>query len=215
MAPGVHYVIVPGRGGGGKRLEAMAAALRRPFAGERGAAALALARKGPEGTGSVITQFNAKATLDETGASIPWPATQPFGNLGPGAQTLVRTGAYREAWTGGSGAQADIGDRVISFGVDAAELPQVRTFQTRTIPEKREIPGVVIFPRKRSKTRPGDWAMRFYLGLALGVWMSVRRLEEGLFVPARRLSANPAMRNAVAALIRDAIVNETRPGGGA
>jgi len=182
------------------KLEGVLKRSRAPFGGPSGPAVVAVLRHGP---GSVAAQFAAEATLLSGGGAAAWPRTKPFGNRPPPAKTLQRSGSYRAAWLGqGAGAVTRITPTRVSIGVDPRVMPRVLLFQARR--------AVRVYAKRR--TAGGDFAMRVKLGLTYGVWISNRRLLQGILIPPRRLSVNPVMRRRAAAILRSYIATGRIPG---
>lgn len=69
---------------------------------------------------------------------------------------------------------------------------------------------MTVKPKKRSSTRKNDWAMRFYLGMVHGVWLSVARIKRGLKIRRRRLSVSADVKKAIALMIRDTTKGKIR-----
>lgn len=165
----------------------------KPFEGERAQTAAKILRFGP---GGIKEQFD-NSTEMRRNANYPWRATEPFGTR-PGNATPMAGGPYERAWLGiGSGSIAKSTDNSLEVGVDAGQFPQVRVHQ-----------GNRPFVRIRAKTpakRKGDWAMRIYLGLTYGVWLTVRKVRvEGMKLYRRRVSVS----NEVMSRIRKSLHEE-------
>ena len=161
----------------------------RPLAEGRADIALRLLRFGPKG---IEQQFqDSREYRNEQ--SKAWDRTMPFGSIPAPDKTMIRTGAYMKAWLGlGPGSMPPSTDEsVVTCGVDPKSFPQVAIHQG----SKEEF---TIRPKKPSSTRPGDWAMRWKLGLMAGVWMSIASIEKGIKIKRRRLSVSTEVRRAIA-----------------
>jgi hypothetical protein len=165
----------------GRRFEDIKKGMKSPFLGDGGTAAAKAMRRGP---GSIEAQFKAQAEFPRRGGRVPWKRTKAFGNRRPPAKTLQRTGALMRAWTDqGPGALTIKGRRKIAVGVDSARFPQAVVFQ-------RQRDTLI---RAKTIGAQGRYAMHWYLGMHLGVWISQRRLRAGLRIVPRRVSVNPDM----------------------
>lgn len=156
----------------------------------RGKQAVRLLRTGTRG---ISDQF--KDQTEYRGAqAIPWERTKDFGTRKAPRKTMQATGDYRAAWLGGTGSVENISQNAIEIGVDRGDFPRVAIHQGSA-------PSVKVFPKKRAKGGK-DWAMRFFLGLTYGVWLTKARLEKGLKIPRRRLSVSSDVRKAVALMVK-------------
>lgn len=192
----VRFQFIPGRGQS-ERFDAIQKRLRAPLGGPCGRAIVENVIR--RGRGSIDHQFASTTTFDERGASHPWPPTRPFGNRRPGPSTLVQRGAYRGGWMGARGNRVEIGDRRLVVGVDRHTFPQVVVFQ--------KLPGSVTVIRPRKSTiATRHTAMRSYLGMRFGAWISEERLLLGLQVPSRPLRVNPFMHARAIPLVRSYIL---------
>jgi hypothetical protein len=107
---------------------------------------------------------------------------------------MQASGGYRTAWLGGAGGVENITANAIEIGVDRGDFPRVAIHQGSAS-------FVKVFPKKRTKGGK-DWAMRFFLGLTYGVWLTKKRLEMGLKIPRRRLSVSSDVRKAIAGMVK-------------
>ena len=152
------------------------------------------------GPGSIDAQFAAEAEMPAGGGSNPWAKTKPFGNRPAPAKTLQRSGRLRGAWLGqAAGAISESTPNSFYVGVDSALYPPAGVFQSLT--------PTVVKPKKLAKGGKGS-AMRYFLGLTFGVWISEARLRAGLVIPPRRVGASPVMQQRVANLLKNWIVGE-------
>ena len=169
---------------GGKKI------LERPLLDSRGKQAVKLLRFGTRG---ISDQFKDQTEYRGTG-STPWDKTQDFGTRKAPRKTMQASGGYRVAWLGGTGGVENISANAIEIGVDRGQFKQVAIHQGSA-------PFVKVYPKKRAKGGK-DWAMRFFLGLTYGVWLTKKRLEMGLKIPRRRLSVSSDVRKAVAGMVK-------------
>ena len=169
---------------GGKKI------LERPLLDSRGKQAVKLLRFGTRG---ISDQFKDQTEYRGTG-SAPWEKTQDFGTRKAPRKTMQASGGYRAAWLGGAGGVENISANAIEIGVDRGKFKQVAIHQGSA-------PFVKVYPKKRAKGGK-DWAMRFFLGLTYGVWLTKKRLEMGLKIPRRRLSVSSDVRKAVAGMVK-------------
>ena len=169
---------------GGKKI------LERPLLDSRGKQAVKLLRFGTRG---ISDQFKDQTEYRGTG-STPWDKTQDFGTRKAPRKTMQASGTYRAAWLGGTGGVENISANAIEIGVDRGKFKQVAIHQGSA-------PFVKVYPKKRTKGGK-DWAMRFFLGLTYGVWLTKKRLEMGLKIPRRRLSVSSDVRKAVAGMVK-------------
>lgn len=192
----MRFAFIPGRGQS-QRFDEISKRMKAPLGGPCGRAVVnRVIRRGP---GSVDHQFASESTIDEGGSVIPWPKTKPFGNRQPGPSTLVQRGKYRGAWMGAFGASERYGAKRVSIGVKDKQFPQARVFQKK--------PGSVTVIRPlKSTLATRHTAMRSYLGMHFGVWMTEERLMQGLSVPSRPLRVNPTMRARALAMVRNYIL---------
>ena len=173
---------------GGKRI------LERPLLDSRGKQAVRTLRFGTRG---IADQFKDQ-TEYRGGQAIPWDRTQDFGTRKAPRKTMEASGGYRTAWLGGAGGVENISANAIEIGVDRGDFPMVAIHQGSAS-------SVKVLPKKRTKGGK-DWAMRFFLGLTYGVWLTKKRLEMGLKISRRRLSVSSDVRKAIALMVK----NETR-----
>ncbi len=170
------------------------AVVEKPLLDSRGKQAVRTLRFGTRG---ISDQFKDQTEYRGSG-STPWDKTQDFGTRKAPRKTMQASGGYRTAWLGGPGGVENISANAIEIGVDRGDFPRVAIHQGSA-------PFVKVFPKKRTKGGK-DWAMRFFLGLTYGVWLTKKRLEMGLKIPRRRLSVSSDVRKAVAIMVK----NETR-----
>ena len=170
------------------------AVVEKPLLDSRGKQAVKLLRFGTRG---ISDQFKDQTEYRGSG-STPWDKTQDFGTRKAPRKTMQASGGYRRAWLGGAGGVENISANAIEIGVDRGDFPRVAIHQGSAS-------SVRVYPKKRTKGGK-DWAMRFYLGLTYGVWLTKKRLEMGLKIPRRRLSVSSDVRGAVALMVK----NETR-----
>lgn len=151
------------------------------------------------GPGSISDQFAREAEAGTGGGYVAWPKTKPFGNRAAPAKTLQRSGALLSAWKG-QGPGAISASTVNSFmvGVDSAIMPAAGVQQAAA--------PTIIRPRKRAKN--GGSAMRYFLGLTFGVWISEARLQAGLSIPPRRVAAGTEMQARVADILKRWLIGE-------
>lgn len=174
-------------------------ALFRPFADQRGKSAVQILRFGPRG---IREQFTDETEYRNRSA-YPWLDSEAFGRTPAPISTLNRTGRYKSAWLGGPGGKTETTDASLTIGVDRGAFPQVAIHQGRRS-------SVTVKPKKRSSTRPNDWAMRFYLGMVHGVWLSIKRIKRGLKIRRRRLSVSSDVKKAIALMLRDTTKGKIR-----
>ena len=156
------------------------AILKTPFSGSTGRASIEAVRFGP---GGFARQFADEAEYYNQ-TKTPWPRTQPFGSRPAPSKTLVGKGRLRAAWLGGSGAigKIEFGKR-ITVGVSGASVPYAGVFQS-------DIPTIV---RAKKKTKSGQYAMRIFLGLTFGVWITNDKAKLGMVIRPRRVNVNREM----------------------
>lgn len=130
------------------------------------------------GDGGVRAQFDASAEFTAGGATVSWPPTKAFGDVGAGPSTLVRTGSYRAAWLGGPGSRESKFKNGVAVGVESRKFPQVNVFQG-TKP--------FVISRAKRKTRKGRFKMPLYLLRVYGVFALETKIRR------RPISINPRM----------------------
>lgn len=149
---------------------------------------LALAGFG-EGVGRLVSdsvrrEFESESWSSPSGASIPWaPRVPGFGEGGP---LLGGPGGRMFApWSSPN-------VRVTASSVVITTLPVRQdggAFSNLMAIHRggnREVdPGQVTVVRPKERTSHGRYAMQVYLGLTYGTWISEKRLEQGLQIPAR------------------------------
>lgn len=191
--------------------------LRRPFAAGRGRKCLTAVRR--KCKGSVAEQFSTQTFIGgaspsmlrfKGGASYRWERTKKFGKRDPGPGTMIRTGAYRTAWLGGSGRFESISDTVITWGVDEGLFPQVGMHQKGGVTTIKADPS--------HRTRKGFLAMQIKLLYLTGIFFGERfLLERGFRVQPRGIGLNPGMASAVIKILSDAfyaaVKGKAQPGG--
>jgi hypothetical protein len=165
------------------------AVLEKPFAGSTGIAAIAAMRRG--GAGSFAQQFAVESEWGMSGQKS-WPKTKDFGTRKAPPKTLGG-GPLQAAWLGGAGSLETVeqGGRAIAVGVSGSALPYAGVFQ-------RTGPTII---RAKRKTKSGQYAMRIFLGLTFGVWITNDKAELGMVVMPRRLGVNRLMLGRIVELI--------------
>lgn len=91
-------------------------------------AVLKAMREGPRG---ISDQFRSGIGYFANNTAKRWEKTKAFGNRpAPTSRTLIRSGAYRDAWMGrGPGAVEGYAQGRFQMGVDRSLFPQVDVFQ--------------------------------------------------------------------------------------
>jgi len=149
---------------------------------------------GSDKGGSIAWQFQNETEHSLAGRR-KWPASRPFGSYRPSSNMRL-TGAYRYAWLGiGPGSKTSITATKLIVGIDKYKFPQVYLHQSpvaRTIKPKRQVNG--------------QWAMRLFLGMEYGVWMSNARVGAGFVIPPRRIGVNDEMSRRLARLLEKNLV---------
>lgn len=188
----IRYVLIPGRANA--RMDGIRARLSAPLSPPCGPVVVdSVMRRGP---GSVEDQFGRSATALRSGGWWRWPPVIQFGSRAPGPSPLVQTGAYRAAWLGGSGGVSRVSAKSVAVGVSLRRFPGASAHQ--------KDPGATTRIRAKRMSRDGKTtAMRLYLGLTFGVWISDRKLlGEGLSVPARPVRIGRVMIERAAEFMR-------------
>lgn len=173
----------------GKRVRAAKQVVEKPLLESRGVRAAKILRFGNKG---ISDQFKDQ-TEYRGGQAIPWERTKDFGTRKAPRKTMQAQGDYRASWLGGAGSLETISANSVTIGVDRGLHPQVAIHQGSAS-------SVRVYPKKRTKGGK-DWAMRFYLGLTYGVWLTKKRIEMGLKIPRRRLSLSNDVKKAVAGMV--------------
>jgi len=192
----IYYIVQPGKGANFKSIAARAA---KPFAGDAGRIVARVMRQGP---GSVGDQFAQQATIGASGTVVNWVPSKPFGRKPAPSQTLMGKGRLRAAWQGeGAGAVTITETNRVAIGVDRRVVPYAAVFQSRTATTVRANPG--------NRTKSGQLAMRMFLGMQYGAWISEAKLLSGLVIQPRPLAVNPIMEGRATAVVRAYILTGT------
>lgn len=142
-------------------------------------------RQGPRG---VSDQFRSGIGYFANNTAKRWAKTKAFGNVPAPTRTLIRSGAYRDAWMGrGAGAVERYASGRFEFGVDPTVFPQVDVFQAQ------------------SPTRiPVTQRQRGYLGWAFEVHL--RKSTKFIVVPERPVGVSAEMTARAAVAVKKYIL---------
>lgn len=151
----------------------------------------------------VREEFDGKQWFAPSGSTVGWAPLVPFGQRSPERPPLIGTGAYAAAWQGvGTGAITQIRPDGATIGVSGSVFPFAAALRGGAGPDPSTAP-TLIRPKKRSAGKRGGWAMFWFLGLELGVWLSQATLARGLRLPGRpHATPHPELRRRLAATIR-------------
>ncbi len=169
---------------------------KRMREGAKGEGGKIIAHTARFGSGSVSDQIDRARTIGYSGSSR-WPRTKRFGNRAPPARDLVRSGAYRRGWLGGTGSITRLRRDKVTIGVDTFRFPQARVFQKRR-------PTRV---RAKKMGAKGRSKMGWFLGLTFDVWISDRVLfGRGLRIAPRRVALNRQIAHRSAVSFREWLI---------
>jgi hypothetical protein len=147
-------------------------------------------------------EFAAKAWFPPSGGAVAWKPTVPFGTTDVVHPPLVRSGAYREAWGGGAGSITRVSPSGAVIGVSGGAFPYAAVLRGGAGSEI-SLEDTIIRPKRRSAGKRGGTAMKWFLGLTFGVWISEARLAEGLHIPPRpHATDNPFLRFRLKGVLR-------------
>lgn len=159
---------ITGDGGAVRAVEAMLRGAQAPFGGARGTRALKAIRA------AIAEEFSRGAERTDSGFK-PWIKSHDFGTRKAANPPLGGTsGRFAKAWAGGAGGFSIVTPVAITLG---SRLPGAAMHRGDL--------GDVVTIRPKKTGAQGQPAMRWKLGRSFGVWISARRLREGLKVPAR------------------------------
>lgn len=160
------------------------------LAGPIGRSIAEIMRRGP---GSVQEQFSRQALDSVITGKRSWPAVQDFGTRAAPSSSLRRSGRLFNAWMGtDSAAITNVSPTAVEVGVSGEALPYVGMHMR----------GATI-RALHSNVATKHLTMQLFLGLTYGVWISARRLLQGLKVPARPVGiSRTVMQRAGTAVIR-------------
>lgn len=128
-------------------------------------------------------EFGGGFFFNRSGGRTPWPRTKPFGTRPAPSATLGGSGSrYNRAWQGGPGGSSRITSRRIELSVN---LPGAAMHRGGT-GARPKVRGVTRVRAIRTSANGRDSAMRIFLGMEYGAWISDDTLRgQGLAVPAR------------------------------
>jgi len=159
---------ITGDGGAVRAVESILQSAQAPFGGARGTRALKAIRA------AIAEEFSRGAERTDAGFR-PWAKSHDFGTRKAANPPLGGTaGRFAKAWAGGAGGFSIITPVAITLG---SRLPGAAMHRGDL--------GDVVTIRPKKTGAQGQPAMRWKLGRSFGVWISARRLREGLKVPAR------------------------------
>lgn len=169
---------------------------------------------------SVAGEFLNRHWAQPSGGFLPWAPNVPWGvQEGPGGsekKPLIASGKYYRALVqGGPGGFAIVTARTATVGVDLATFPYAPFVRGGVGALIRLTPLVIRAKKlvgggKGDNKGPRQYAMFFYLGLTFGVWLSLKKLEEGIRLPPRpHLTSNPALTKQIASKMASYILKGT------
>ena len=148
-------------------------------------------------------EFRGAYWASPSGANIPWAPLVPFGSRPLGPILGGSQGRIARALRGGPGSiRRATGDKV----TNGARVPYADTHRGGSGLDAG--PGEVVIRPKRYRSDGSSYMGRF-LGVNFGVWISERRLREGLRRRNRPFATdNPRLRKKIAERVQDNIVSK-------
>jgi hypothetical protein len=183
------------------KLNRLIAASSRPLAGPAGTEAIRAVRD------VISSEFARGGYFNTSGGFVRWKEGHDFGKRkakhpvlgGPG-------GRLGRSWLGGPGGYS----KTLGGGVGVeigTHLPWASVHRGGNPVRVNRV--TLIRPRKRASGSGS--AMRWYLGLNLGIWLSERRLARGLAIPARpHALGSPQVAKAVSGVVRSFLKKAAR-----
>lgn len=119
-------------------------------------------------------EFDGGFFFNPSGGKTKWPAGHDFGTRKKPAKRLRgRQGRYAKAWQGGAGGSSRVTSRTFSVLAQMDGLEAHRGGLTA----RPRVGHVTRLRAKRTSRNGRDSAMRIYLGLEFGVWISDDKLR--------------------------------------
>ena len=173
----------------------------------------------------VVEEIEGQFWRPPSGGRRAWAARKPFGSKRPAASPFGTD--YIAAWRGGPGRVLRVARDRVDFGVAGSRFPWIGYQRggfgslragdvvgqgTRVSSARQRRTWKIAKGRTASSPAPQKWAIFWKLGLSFGVWLSARKLADGLFIPFRpHATINPEVKTSVTAIFAAHVAGRPLP----